>query len=165
MSWQFAPGEILTATNLNAVTLPWNAIAEVTMSAPQSCASGSNTALSFDTETLDAKGWHAPGTPTVMTPTIAGWYVSTLIFSWQNDTDYTRVIIDVQKNGVTFGVRGWDSNFLAAPHQPLGGTSVSSLISLNGSSDTVRWVANQTNTSAGANTVNAVFRLQLVYPT
>jgi hypothetical protein len=39
------------------------------------------------------------------------------------------------------------------------------LILMNGSSDNFRWLAFQTNTSAGANTISARFIAELVYPT
>ena len=38
MAWQFAPGEILTSANLNAVTKPWNALCQLSQTAGQSIA-------------------------------------------------------------------------------------------------------------------------------
>lgn len=165
MSWQFAPGEILTATNLNAVTIPWNAVCLLRMSTPQSLTSSTVTALSFDTEDLDPRGWHAGGSPTLVTPTIAGWYEVTLSTQFQSDTDYIDILLEIQKNTAattppqTLRVTGAATTWV--PGLPLATTP----IQMNGSSDTIRATARQQNTSAGAQTVNAGLFVKLVYPT
>lgn len=140
-------------------------LCQVSMSAAQSITNNSNTALSFDTEDLDALGWHAGGSPTLITPTIAGWYEVRLIGQWQADTDFSRIQIDLQKGGVSVTPQLWDRNFLGSPHQVLGFNATSHLIQMNGTTDNFRVVVLQINTSTGANTVNAVLTVRLVYPT
>lgn len=165
MAWQWSNGEVLTASNLNAVTIPWNARCQVRMSAPQSLTSSSSTALSFDTEDYDPLGWHAGGTPTLITPTIAGWYRATLSTQFQSDTDYVDILLEIQKGGValtppqTLRITGAATTWV--PGLPL----QTVLVQLNGSSENLRAVARQQNTSAGANTVNAALLVELVVPT
>lgn len=166
MAWQFAPGEILTATNLNAVTKPWNAVCQVRMSAPQSLTSGSLTTLLFDTEDLDARTWHSTVTNTGrITPTVAGWYEATATGAMASDGDYTRLMLSLSKNGsATTPSRLIDFSPPTGTVAP-GITLAGGLISLNGSTDYLEISARQTNTSAGANTIDASFTVRLVYPT
>jgi hypothetical protein len=164
MAWQFAPGEILTATNLNAVTIPWNAICQLRMSTPQSLTNNTSTALSFDTEDLDPRGWHAGGSPTLVTPTVAGWYRATMSIDWQTDTDYTRASFELQKNEANCTPRRYrDPQPRVTTGDPTGMSWP--LVSLNGTTDRFRIVATQVNTSTGANTVDACLLVELVYPT
>jgi hypothetical protein len=167
MAWQFAPGEILTATNLNAVTIPWNAVCQLSMSATQSISNNTTTTVSWDTEDLDPRGWHTGGAPTVITPTIAGWYEVTVDFEWGSDTDYTRRFVEVQKTGasLTPAARNDIGSGATVPTGVMNDSFTSRLISMNGSSDTLRVQVFQTNTSTGANTWRGVFVASLAYPT
>lgn len=166
MAWEFASGEILTAANLNAVTKPNNAVCQVSMSAVQSISNNSNTAVSFGVEDYDVLGWHAAGTPTLITPSIAGWYRVNVDFDWATDGDYTRRLVEVQKNGSAFTpVCRHDAGSGNVATGVYTATLSSRLIEMNGSSDTLRVVAFQTNTSAGANDFRAVFTVALVIPT
>jgi hypothetical protein len=164
MAWQFAAGEILTAANLNAVTVPWNAVCQSRMSAPQNVSNNSATTLSFGVDDLDVLNWHAGGTPTLFTPTIAGWYQVHLGTVWQSDTDYTRLFIEINKNGgaLTPLCRyETGDDFNGAAYFDV----TSPFISMNGTTDNVTGIAFQTNTSAGINTVDAVITVKLMYPT
>lgn len=166
MAWQFAPGEILTATNLNAVTVPWNAVCQVRMSTPQSLTNNTITQLLYDTEDLDPRSWHSTSVNTGrITPTIAGWYEAFVSGVLAADSDYTTMFVQFQKNGADLTPQR--ALNIAAP----AGTFVpilnatSGLISMNGTTDYIDSTARQVNTSAAANTIDALLKVRLVYPT
>lgn len=161
-------GQIATAGITDkAVTGPkmLPALCQVRMSAAQSIPNGANTTLSFDTEDLDALTWHAGGTPTRITPTIAGWYRVTFTTDWQSDTDYFRLLVNILKNGaVTTPLRSIEIPGGAVTLTPNVSGSVT-LVQMNGTTDFLELSAFQVNTSAGANTCDATFLVELVYPT
>jgi hypothetical protein len=135
------------------------------MSTPQSIGNNSLTVLSFDTEDLDDFGWHAGGSPTLITPTIAGWYRVTLSSSWQGDTDYTRILVLLEKNsaGTTPSRRSDQGLRLTSSTHEI--PAAWPLVQMNGSSDNFRIQVLQANTSTGSNTVDACLLVELVVPT
>lgn len=168
MAWQFAPGEILTSANLNAVTRPWNALCQLVQSSTQSITNNTSTPVTFNSEDLDPLSWHSTVSLTErVVPTIAGWYRVTAQTEWQADTDYTRILVDINKNAAAIGAPNMRVDSIAvttaaaAKSIPL----TSPLISLNGSTDYISLVVFQVNTSAGANTVQCRLLVELVYPT
>lgn len=164
MPWPFAVGEILTAANLNAVTVGNNAFCQVRQAATQSISDSTSTFVTFATEDVDVLAWHSTVTNTDrVTPTIAGWYRATFLADWGSDTDYTRLLMDVFKNGADVGLR--------IDHVPpaIGGTRAflgsTPLVQLNGTTDYLNLRVFQTNTSAAANTVQCRLLVELVFPT
>jgi hypothetical protein len=166
MAWQFAPGNILTAADLNAVTKPWNALCQLRQSATQSITNNSVTVVLFDTEDLDPLGWHSTSSNTErVTPTIAGWYRMTVNLSWGNDGDYIRHLCTFLKNGVGLSPNIYAENGTIAIAGTPSFMLPSVLIQLNGSTDYFSLSVYQQNTSAGANTVQCRLLVELVYPT
>jgi hypothetical protein len=138
----------------------------VTMFAAQSLVSGSNTALSFDTETFDSYGWHAAGTPTLITPTIAGYYRASLQGHWASRSDFTELHVRLQRNGADlspFVAQRWQAAARALTTPPF--SVISYPVLMNGSTDSFRWLGVQANTAAAANGVLATCSVDLVYAT
>jgi hypothetical protein len=163
----WTPGEIVTATKLGLYTTNVTAICQVRMTA-QSITDNTLTALLFDTDTtgtedLDTLGWHENTVaPERITPTIAGWYQVGWSCEWQTDTDYVRVFSELQKNeAVLSPARRIEGPVATAPHHYTGG----GLVQMNGTTDRFRITVFQDNTSGNANTVSAVFTVELKIPT
>jgi len=158
MAWPFASLEIVTATNLNAVTRPVNAVCQVSTSTGNSLVSGSIITVSWETEVLDPRGWFAGGTPTVITPNITGWYRVGVRGSASTDTAATRFNVVVRRNSTD--LHGFDIEPSSVSSGVFG---VSPLILMNGTSDTLSIRALQ----AGSVTVTftGFFDVELVYPT
>lgn len=168
--WGASVGDFLNATDdylsfvdttLALRNLENAARCQVSQSAVQSIASGgAGTALSFDTVDLDPLGFFDVGTPTVITPTLAGWYRVTPLVEWASDVDYTRQLVSVQKNATE----------LTPPYRIGYGTATVTtsqagsvpLIEMNGTTDTLRLLAFQANASAGANDTRSVFLVEYV---
>jgi hypothetical protein len=154
-------------TRAGQLALMSRPVCQVVTSGPPSIPSGgSAAALPFaGTDEIDPFNWHNPASNnTRVTPTIAGWYQTVASVDWGDDSDYTNLIIDVRRNGSTIGTtfaldmpQGDVSNFRGSLTTPL--------ILLNGSSDYLELFVFQSNTSAGANDLNARFLVELVYPT
>ena len=122
--------------------------------------------MSFDSEDLDPLGWHAGGSPTLVTPNIAGYYRVTFVCNWATDADLSRQYIEVQRNtAATFPIRRFDFDSAADGNQMTVMCGSVPLIGMNGSGDTIRLTAFQANTSAGANGIDAAVLVELVYPT
>lgn len=165
MTWQWSSGEILTAADLNAVTLPWNALCQMKRSSTLSISNNAATAVTWNSTDLDPLNWNDTGVnPTRITPTISGWYRTSYVTDWQSDTDYTRILAAVQKNGAaTTPNFTLEHRPAAVTHTPrLAGSFP--LLQMNGTTDYVELVVLQVNTSAGANTVDPQFLVELVYP-
>lgn len=167
MAWQFVPGDILTAANLNAVTIPWNAVCSSQHSTTQSVTNNTATESLFDTDDLDPLGWHSTSVNTGrVIPTIAGWYQVVGGVTFGSDNDYTRITLRVTKNGTPGGPDYGSQSFV--PGQVSLGpvlNCASVPISLNGSTDYVGLSVLQVNTSAAANTAQCRIFVKLLYPT
>lgn len=102
MPWPFAPGEVLTDANLEAVTLPWNACCQLLRTAV-SIGDASQTTISFNSVghvELDDLGWHDPAVnPDRVIPNIAGWYRISGCYTTAASTAYTRLNCLPLKNG------------------------------------------------------------------
>lgn len=164
MAWQFVAGDILTAANLNAVTLPWNALCNTSRVATQSITNNTITAVLFDTDDLDPLSWHTLSNARV-TPTVAGWYRATFEVQWPSDTDYLTTRQFVAKNGSLGTQYGENRFFTASVTSTPSNATMSTLISLNGSTDYLEGYVSHTNTSAGAQTITARLMVELRYPT
>lgn len=164
MAWQFAPGEILTAANLNAVTLPWNAICVTSRVAAAGLSSGAATNINWDTDDLDPLAWHSTGVnPDRVLPSIAGWYEATVRTDLATDTDYTQIRTRILRTG---GAVVADHRWLwtiAAGAQAQSTASTPFL--MNGSSEYVVVEVTQTNGNAAANNFTGAMSLRLLYPT
>lgn len=166
MPWPFAVGEILTAANLNAATTANNAFCQVRQSATQSIANATNVDVTFNTEDLDALAWHSTVSNTErVTPTIAGWYRITFVALWGDDSDYTRLLMNVKLNNADTG-----APFFRIDHIPpaIGGArsflGTTPLVQMNGTTDFLSMNVFQANTSAAANTVQCRLLVELVFP-
>lgn len=169
MAWQFASGEILTAANLNAVTKPWNAVCQVSKAA-MSLVNTTVTPVTFDTEDLDPLSWHSTVSLTDrVVPTIAGWYSVGATVRHSADTDYTRVLGEIFKNGAAVSTPLWRMDLQLSwgggSPTPAYTFGAPRMVSLNGSTDYVSLQLLQTNTSAATNTADALFTVKLEYPT
>jgi len=160
---------ILTADSAQSTGLGWAAVqtlakvCQLRQSTPQSIASSSPTALSFDTETLDVHGWHAGGNPSRITPTVAGWYQAFLTAMIQIDDDYIVCETEIRKNGAALTPIAMNRvpgpvTFNWTPGLPV----TSTLIQCNGSTDYIEAWVRQQNSSAQARTFDASLLVTLV---
>ena len=165
MTWPWSPLEIVTATELNAATIPNAAVCIVSTSTGNTLTSGSTATISWESEVLDPLGWFTGGAPTVITPTIAGYYTVSVAGSVaaDPDADYTLFQIFVQKNAATvFAYSARPSAVTTANAQFFGTTPP---ILMNGTSDAFRIQSAQVNTDADARTYTGQFSVDLAYPT
>lgn len=166
MAWQFTAGEILTAANLNAVTIPWNAVCQV-YDASQSISDNTSTAITFDTtEDLDPLAWHSTVTnPTRVTPTIGGWYRAT---GWCRLITATATIarfaVSIGKNGTAVDPQVYDVSPAATSTRHSGGVC-SPLIQMNGTTDYLELLVTQDDTGGTARSVESRLLVELAYPT
>lgn len=134
------------------------------MSSPQSLASSTTAAiLSYDVEVMpDERGWHSSATR--VTPTVPGRYVASLAASWSVDTDYTRLMVGIRRNGTEFvpPVRD-DVTGTGMTRRTV--TLVTPPFFLDGKSQYVDSIGLQTNASGHANTVDARLSVRLVKAT
>lgn len=158
----FDVGEILTAANLNAHTIPNDAIAIGTKAGSQNIADSAVVDVNA-ASTLDPLGWYANLTG-IFTPDIAGWYFFHAEVHWSSDADYDRIVHILSKNdsSVTHHLDVGGSAFTAAPDFTL-----SAFFQMNGTTDNLRLKVQQINTDATTEAVTAGTQmvLRLVYPT
>jgi hypothetical protein len=135
----------------------------------QSLTNNTITELLFDTdgtgvEDLDPLGWHENTTnPGRIKPTIAGWYRVTGAALFSVDNDITSILFFPRKNGADFDHRGGiNLSASAVSHSPAV-VCDSGLVQMNGTTDYFTLVARHVNTSAGAETIDAVFTVKLEY--
>jgi hypothetical protein len=144
------------------------ALCQVT-STGQSLTNNTITELLFDTdgtgvEDLDPLGWHENTTnPGRITPTIAGWYRVTGAALFSSDNDITSVLFFIRKNGLDFAHRGGLNLTTSAGAVSTGVVATTGLVFMNGSTDYLTLIARHVNTSAGAETIDAVFTVKLEY--
>ena len=160
--------KVLTAASGESTGLKWAYYApplcQVSMSATQSIPDSTNTTILFDTEDLDASGWHSTASNTGrVTPSTAGWYRATFTMTWGSDTDYTRTSVFVLKNGTAVSPTTGDTRGSGGTIPTVSGATT--LIQMNGSTDYLELRAFQQNTSAGAETIQGRFLLELVSAT
>lgn len=143
------------------------AVCQLVQASAQTVAYNTPTTVTFGVEDLDPRGWHSTSSNTDrVTPDIAGWYRVTFLAEWSTDTDYTRLLVDVQKNGALVGTprMGWDLRAAsAAGLSPVDMMASSPLISMNGTTDYISLGAYQTNASSGSATVQCRLLVELVY--
>lgn len=166
MAWEFSAGEILTAANLNAVTKPWNAVCQV-YRATVGVTDASSTAITFSgVDELDPLAWHDPGggTPTRITPTIAGWYQPIAIARLVSaTTTVARIATWIRKNGSDASMVLDTNPTTGSVAKAAGGAF--NWIQLNGSTDYLEMMVFQDDTGSATNNIEARFTVTLEYPT
>lgn len=137
-----AAGEKILNADLAGSTFP---MVRLTQTVAQSIASATSVALTFTTEDLDPSGFHDPVTNNSrITPTVAGWYRFTGTYFTAAMTTPTQRQIFFRKNGagaVAPGARDAGAALTAS-------IATTSLIQMNGTTDYVELVVQQS--SAGA---------------
>lgn len=158
----FAVGEVLTAANLNAHTIPNNAIAVADRTGANQVISGGTTTTVVTADVLDPRGWHASG---VYTPDIAGWYYFHAEVHWSADSDYTRLAHILSKNASTSTIH-FDSP-TADPGSSGPDFTLSAFFAMNGTTDTLELKVLQSNTDGSTEAILTGTRtvLKFMYPT
>lgn len=141
-------------------------IEEATIDAPlvrlvaqstQSISNNTNTAITFgaSSEDIDTHGYHDTSSNTSrVTPQLEGYYRCYGTITFGARADYTNVNAWIRKNGssnAAGGQRYGPSSASSQVHTP----SAQALIGLNGSTDYVELVGNQSNGAAAAQATNA----------
>jgi hypothetical protein len=150
---------------LDDLTVPLGAVCLVATSTGNTLTSGASATISWETETYDPQGWFSGGAPTLITPDIAGYYEVSVAgnVAADPDGDYSLFQIRVQKSTVDFfAYTARPSAATSSGAQFFGSTP---LVSMNGSTDTFRIVAAQTNTDSDSRTFTGYFSVKLVVAT
>lgn len=163
MADRWSVGEVATAANMNRRM--WDGVAQVSTSTGNTLTSGSSAVISWETEVLDPLGWFDAGAPTLFTPTINGYYRIGIrgAVGADPDADFTLFQIRVQKNGTDVYIYTGRPAAIASVAPSFFGTTP--LLSMNGSSDTARILAAQTNTDADSYTFTGFYDIELVRAT
>ena len=124
---------------------------------------GSITTIAFDAEDFDPNGWHSTSSNNErVLPDVAGWYRVTLVLSWTADTDLTRVFGIVTKNGGTIDTD--DRPYTVPTGVGVQNRVVTTLVSMNGTTDYFTATCYQENTSTGTNVMTPVMLVEFVRP-
>lgn len=95
----FRPGQVLTDARLNADEMIGQLVFQAGRASVQSIPNNTQTAVSFDTPTVDTLGAYSAGTPTRFTPNVAGYYVCSGMMSFASSAAGTGRIGTFAKNG------------------------------------------------------------------
>lgn len=137
----------------------------VSTSTGNTLTSGTSATISWESEVLDPSGWFTSAAPTLITPTIAGWYQVSVSANIAADPegDSTLFQVRVQRSSTdVFAYSARPSAATTAGAQFFGTTPP---LLMNGSSDTLRILAAQVNTDADARTYTGFFSAQLLFRT
>lgn len=138
---------------------------QVSRSVAQTVNNVTNTTLGFDTVIFDALKWHTYNAVTDtsrITPTRAGLYRVSFGTDWALDNDYLRVLVNIFKNGAALTPNLSDERGGGAVNLTPNQIASSPLIEMDGVSDYLELIALQSNTSAAASTVSAVWLVEYV---
>lgn len=84
------PGQVITDASLNARDMVGKLVFQAGRAAVQAIANNTVTAISWDTPTVDTLGAYSGGSPTRFTPTVAGWYTFSGIYSFASNSTNSR---------------------------------------------------------------------------
>lgn len=168
-----ANGLVLVADSAQATGLKWGygvpAVCQARTSGTFNVPNNDTTlqiALNTEVQGYDPLSWHDNATNNHrVTPNIQGLYRVVGASGWPSDTDYTRVYLEVWKNGAQIGTNHRNDLQISGGTQGVRSVQViSPLIELNGTTDYVSLSPFQTNTSANAQAITATIYVELVVP-
>ena len=145
---QFVSGAVLTAADLNGFT----PLTVLTNTTTQLVPNATFTAITYDTETTDTLNWHSTSSNTSrITPTISGFYL--VSFNGVSNGAANRNISAIYKNGVSVAKTDISTTTNAL--------DITTVVSLNGTTDYVESFLYQANTTA-VNCGPCIFSVMLV---
>lgn len=155
-----AGGDIILASTINDLIRygPAKPICWLQQQSGQSVSSGGSSALTFGSgsEIFDDLNWHSTSSNTSrITPTIAGRYKVTGKLVWAFNTTITSTGLILRKNGSTTIDASGNHKPNATNNVATLGGEVTAYVDMNGTTDYVEILAQQTSSGAASQTTNA----------